>query len=187
MPRVHVPESHAHDALGYVWTNYAKEISAAAGAYSLTVYERSRLSMREMEAARMRTAQINGCNLCLGLRASRDLSGHVERSGGDVALLDARDNTAPDERFYAEVAEWRTSDAFTERERLAIEYADRLGQAPQSMSDDEPFWERMHEHFGDDEIVDMTLSIGSWMALGRFAHVLDLDSICAVPERIGQA
>lgn len=178
MPRVHVPEEHAHDPLGYVWSHYAKAISASAGTYSLTVYENSKLSLREMEAARMRTAQINGCNLCLGLRGARDLPGHVERSGGDVAKLAERDNAPPDELFYDDVANWRTSATFSERERLAIEYADRLGQSPQSMAADEPFWARMHEHFSDDEIVDMTLSIGSWMALGRFAHVLSLDSVC---------
>lgn len=126
----------------------------------------------------MRTAQINGCNLCLALRAERDLANHVERSGGNVAILAERDNTPPDEVFYEEVANWRTSDAFSERERLAIEYADRLGSAPQSMDCDEDFWQRMHMHFSDAEIVDMTLSIGSWIALGRFAHVLDLDGMC---------
>jgi len=181
MPRVHVPDAHAHDPLGYVWTHYAAEISKAAAAYSLKVYELSKLSMREMEAARMRTAQINGCRLCISLRAARDLAGHVERSGGDVLKLNNRDNSAPDEEFYNQVANWKTSNVFSAREKLAIEYADRLGQAPQSMDEDEVFWAQMHEHFSDEEIVDMTLSIGSWMALGRFAHVLHLDGMCMVP------
>lgn len=182
MPRVHIPDEHAHDPLGYVWTHYAPEISKAASAYSLKVYELSKLSMREMEAARMRTAQINGCKLCLSLRAERDLAGHVERSGGDLAKLALRDNRAPDEAFYAEVANWKNSSHFSARERLAIEYADRLGQAPQSMDEDEDFWARMHQNFSDEEIVDMTLSIGSWMALGRMAHVLHLDGLCMMPE-----
>ena len=185
MPRVHVPEAHAHDPLGYVWTNYAAEISKAAAGYSLKVYETSKLSMREMEAARMRTAQINGCKLCLSLRAERDLAGHVERSGGDVGMLAKRDNSAPDEAFYAEVANWKNSKVFSPREKLAIEYADRLGQAPQSMDEDEEFWANMHQHFSDEEIVDMTLSIGSWMALGRFAHVLHLDGMCMMPGNAG--
>src|SRR3546814_1117189 len=60
MPRVHVPDEHQHDPSAYVWTAYAPEIGAAAANYSRTVYERSTLSLREMEAARIRTADING-------------------------------------------------------------------------------------------------------------------------------
>lgn len=179
MPRVHVPHDHANDPLGYVWSQYAPEIGAASAAYSLAVYENSTMSMREMEAARMRTAHINGCKLCIAMRADRDLRGHITRSGGDAEkAASVRDNTPGDEAFYQDVQNWRTSKAFTPRERLAIEYAERLGEAPQSMDADEDFWARLHEHYSDAEIVDLTLSIGSWIALGRFTHVLDLDSVC---------
>lgn len=79
----------------------------------------------------MRTALINGCHLCQGMRAARDLPGHIERSGGDIRrAAEARDNTPPDEKFYAEIANWRDSATYSERERLAIEYAERLGEAP---------------------------------------------------------
>ncbi len=185
MPRVHVPDAHAHDPLSYVWTQYTPEIGAAAADYSLKVYERSRLSLREMEAARMRTALINGCNLCQELRGARDLPSHIERSGGDASLAaGSRDNTAPDEAFYDQVARWReASNGFSPRELLAIEYAERLGEAPQSMDEDEAFWERMHAHFSDRDIVDLTFAIGSWMALGRFAHVLALDGVCMPGSR----
>src|SRR3546814_12005211 len=83
MPRVHVPDEHQHDPSAYVWTAYAPEIGAAAANYSRTVYERSTLSLREMEAARLRTADINGCTPCLGMRAARALPGHLDRPGGD--------------------------------------------------------------------------------------------------------
>ncbi|QZH74291.1 MAG: carboxymuconolactone decarboxylase family protein [Erythrobacter sp.] len=179
MPRIHIPSEHAHDPLSYAWGQFTPEIGAAAAAYSLAVYEHSQLSMREMEAARMRTALINGCHLCREMRADRDLAGHIERSGGDVArAASVRDNTPPPEEFYAAVADWRQSALFSDRERLAIEYAERLGEAPKSMDEDEHFWERMHAHYTDREIVDLTFSIGSWMALGRFTHVLALDGVC---------
>lgn len=179
MPRISIPTEHAHDPLGYAWTQFTPEIGAAAAAFSLTVYENSQLSMREMEAARMRTALINGCHLCRDMRAARDLPGHIERSGGDAArAASVRDNTPPDEQFYAEISDWRNSNAYSPRERLAIEYAERLGEAPRSMDEDEEFWARMHDFFSDREIVDMTFSIGSWIALGRFTHVLALDGVC---------
>lgn len=179
MPRVEIPQDHAHDPLSYAWSQFAPEVGATSAAYSLSVYEHCQLSMREMEAARMRTALINGCHLCRDMRAERDLASHIDRSGGDSARAAAvRDNTAPDEKFYEDIAGWRNSDAYSPRERLAIEYAERLGEAPKSMDEDEDFWAAMHDHFSDREIVDMTFAIGSWIALGRFTHVLGLDGVC---------
>lgn len=186
MPRVHVPDSFAHDPSAYVWSHYAPEVGAAAGAYSRAVYEHSTMTLREMEAARVRTAHINGCKLCIGMRAARDLEGHLERSGGDPGkAVSARGNPVPDEAFYAAIADWRSATCFSERERLAIDYAERLGQAPQSMDEDEDFWARMHAAFSDAEIVDMTFAIVSWIAFGRLTHVLDLDGVCmptAIPQ-----
>lgn len=43
MPRIHIPEEHAHDPLSYAWSEFAPEIGAAAAAYSLSVYENSKL------------------------------------------------------------------------------------------------------------------------------------------------
>lgn len=179
MPRVHVPEAYAHDPSAYVWAHYAPEVGAAAGAFSRAVYEHATMSLREMEAARIRTANINGCALCMGMRAARDLGGHLARSGGNPdKAVSARGNPVPDEAFYDAVAHWRDASCFSERERLAIDYAERLGQAPQSMDHDEDFWARMHKNFSDAEIVDMTFAIGSWIAFGRLTHVLELDGVC---------
>ena len=179
MPNVAIPAQFEADPSAYVWTHYAPEIGMAAGQYSLAIYENSKLSMREMEAGRMRTAQINGCALCLTMRADRDLFGHIERSGGDVAKASSiRDNTPPDEGFYDDVENWRAATAFSDRELLAIEFAERLGEEPKGLKTDEDFWNRMHQHFSDAEIVDMTFSIGSLIALGRLTHVLCLDDVC---------
>jgi len=181
MPRVHIPQEYQADPSAYVWSHHAPEIGAAAGAYSLAVYEHSKLSLRELEAARIRTAQINGCKLCMGMRSARDLPGHIERSGGNPAIsVVARGGQAPDEAFYDAVADWKTAPVFSERERLVIEFADRFGASPQSMDSDEAFWAVLHENFTDAEIVDLTFSVGSWVALGRLTHILDLDNVCMV-------
>ena len=188
MPRVHVPESFAHDPSAYVWSHYRPEIGSAAGAYSRAVYENSTMTVREMEAARVRTAHINGCKLCIGMRADRDLPGHLERSGGNPdRAVTARGDPAPDEAFYAALIDWRGADCFSEREKLAIEFAERLGETPRSMETDEDLWTRLHAHFSDGEIVDMTFAIGSWMAFGRLTHVLELDNVCMPTALIREA
>ena len=184
MPRVHVPDEFAHDPSAYIWSHYRPEIGAAAGAYSRAVYECSTMTVREMEAARIRTAQINGCKLCIGMRAARDLENHLERSGGNPEkAVTARGNPVPDEAFYAAILVWQTADCFSDRERLAIEFAERLGEAPQSMEMDEGFWARLHANFSDAEIVDMTFSIGSWISFGRLTHALELDNVCMPTAR----
>lgn len=186
MPRLKVPQEFEADPSAYVWGVLAPEVGAAAGAYSRAVYEQSTMSLREMEAARMRTAQINGCMLCMDMRAARDLEGHLERSGGEPSrAVSARGGPAPDEDFYAAVERWQTAKCFSPRERLAIEYAERLGEAPRSMADDTDFWGRMHDALSDAEIADMTFAIVSWIAFGRLTHALELDGVCmpTMPQR----
>lgn len=169
MPRVMVAQEHQEDPLWGVSGEHAPELSSALAHYSSVVYEKSVLSLREFEAARIRTAQINGCMICQRWRTARDLAA----TEGVVAS-----GPLPDEAFYAAIEGWREATAFSERERIAIEFADRMGQAPRSFHDDEQFWERVHESFSETEVVDLTLSIASWIAAGRAAHVLELDGFC---------
>ena len=85
---------------------------------------------------------------------------------------------APEEAFYTEIMDWATSSLYSERERIAIEMAERMGERPQSMEGDEEFWARVHAQYSDAEIVDMVLAISSWIALGRAGHTLELDNVC---------
>ena len=184
MPRVHVPDEFAHDPSAYVWSQYAPEIAGGASSYINAVYTKSLMSLRELEAARMRTAHVNGCELCIGMRSERDLGPFLEGAGVDPRMaVSARGNPVPDERFYQEIENWKTSDCYSPRERLVIEYAERMGEAPKTIKHDEDLWTRMHTHFSDAEIVDMTFCIGAWMALGRLTHALDLDSVCMASAR----
>ena len=47
------------------------------GAFSDAVYNKSSLPLREFEAARVRMAQINDCNVCLNWRTARDVPSHA--------------------------------------------------------------------------------------------------------------
>ncbi|MGW4004639.1 carboxymuconolactone decarboxylase family protein, partial [Streptomyces nigra] len=68
--RIDIPEGA--DPIPYVWGDLVPEIGRAAGAFSLAVYEHATLGLREFEAARLRIAQINGCQFCLDWRTERD-------------------------------------------------------------------------------------------------------------------
>jgi len=166
---------------------YAPEIVRAAGNFSTQAYQHSKLSLRELEAARYRTAQINGCLVCQGFRAGRDFPQMFEGFGGDLESSVYRNGPAPDEEFYAQVENWRDWHGYSERERLAIEYAIGFGSAPKEIAADEAFWARMKAAYSDGEIVDLTYCIGSWVANGRAAHVLGMDTVCFVAPDVAEA
>jgi alkylhydroperoxidase family enzyme len=165
MPRVSVPGDK--DPLVYVWTELAPPLTAAAGAYSSAVYERSSLSLREFESARTTMARINQCAICLDWRTARDVPGR------------AADPGEVDEGFYEAVGQRADLTGLSAREQLAAEFAERYSQDHLGM--DDALWTRLHDNFTDDELVDLALCVGSWLALGRFNQVFDIDGACRVP------
>jgi len=154
------------DPLIHVWTALAPKLTSAAGGYSSAVYEHSGLSLREFEAARITMARINDCALCLDWRTARDVPSR---------------GVGPDEvpeSFYAAVGS--DDGSLTVREALAAEFARRYAVDHRSMDAD--FWARCHDAYTDDELVDLALCVGSWLALGRFNQVFDIDGACRVPS-----
>lgn len=179
MANIDVPAQLQSDPLGYALTKHAPVIGTAAGEFVRSVYQSARLPLRVAEAARYRTAQINGCLVCQDFRAGDHLDTYLEAAGGDPAhSLVARGGVRPDEAFYAAIADWRTATPFSQQERMAIDYAERLAEHPRDLPYDEAFWCDMHTAFSDAEIADLTLAIGCWMAMGRFTHALGLDTVC---------
>ncbi|OXM56978.1 carboxymuconolactone decarboxylase [Amycolatopsis thailandensis] len=156
---INIPEGK--DPIGYVWGEMVPGIGVAASNLSLAVYAHTTLGLREFEAARLRIAQINGCVFCLDWRTERD-------------------GVKVEEEFADAVTEWRTTDAFDERTRLAAEYAERYAIDHHGIDDE--FWKRMAEHYSQKEIVELSMSIGSWLAFGRLNHVLGIDTVCVLPK-----
>ena len=183
MVRVHVPAEHAEFPTRYVYSHYAPKIGAAAAGFSVAVYEHSLLTPREMEGARYRTAQINGCSLCAEHRAYL-YDTHLPGSPTPLERPMHSRGEIPQEHFYEAVAGWRESTIFSPRERLTIEFAERMGLEPQSFKEDEAFWARLHANFSEAEIVDLTFACASWVAMGRVTHVLELDSHCHLPAAV---
>lgn len=165
MPRVTIPPGK--DPLAYVWGEMATPITSAAAAYSDAVYSKSSLGLREFEAARITIARINDCTICKGWRTARDVPGW------------GADPDAVPEEFYDNVGVKPDWPGFSERERLAAELADRY--ARDHLGIDEDLWRRLHANFDDDELVDLALCIASWLALGRFNQVFDIDGACRIP------
>lgn len=154
---VDVPDGK--DPIGYVWGEIVPKIGGAAANLALKVYSDSTLGLREFEAARLRIAQINGCLFCQDWRTERD--------GEKVEAT-----------FDAAVTDWRTTDAFDDRTRLAAEYAERYALDHHGI--DDAFWTRMKAAYSQAEIVELSMCLGSWLAFGRLNRVLGLDTACVL-------
>lgn len=161
---------------------YRPRMAAAMEQLSQAVYQETTLSFREAEGARMRIAHINGCLMCQGYRIAEDLQEALQKMNSDEAPNVSEDRgEAPTEEYYKAVAgDWRSSDMFSPRERLAIDYAERIALEPSPLPYDDAFWDELHAHFDEGEIADLTFSINTWIATGRIVHVLGLDGACAI-------
>ena len=158
MPRLEIPDGKA-DPEVRMWA-LRPEMGVGAAALSHAVYDQSIIPVRERELARMRIAQINDCAICQQWRKTPGAAGALT------------------EDDFAHVEEWETYPGYSERERLAIEYAERFALHHRGIGDE--FFARLRNEFGDAEILDLTVCIGAWIALGRTMHVLGIDDSCRV-------
>lgn len=82
------------------------------------------------------------------------------------------------EEAYAHVAEWASHPGYSEAERIAIEFAEKFAIDHKAL--DDAFFERMREHFTDEEIMEISVSVGTWLALGRITMVMDVKVSCPI-------
>jgi alkylhydroperoxidase family enzyme len=156
--RIDVPAGR--DPLLHLWGGTGNKLAGPAAAFSDAVYRKTTLPLREFEAARITIARVNDCRICLDLRPE-DGPGQAFY---DTVLGDGAD---PD------------GAALTEREALAAEFARRF--ALDHLGMDDALWERLHAAFTDDELVQLGLCVGSWLAFGRLNRVFGVDEACRIP------
>jgi AhpD family alkylhydroperoxidase len=135
------------------------DLARAVGALDTAVWASS-LDWRVHELVRMRIARVNECTVCLGWRTPQ-----ATEAGVTDALLDA-------------VEDWATAPDFTPAERVALEFTERFATASAGIDDD--LMARLGEHFDPGEIVELTLVVGKYLAMGKFMQVLGLDQTCSL-------
>lgn len=154
MPRIEV-----EDTVGD-WLMLNPALGQGLSALGNAVYTASGLPMRILEAARMRIALANDCHTCRNARQAR---------GEEFGI---------DQDFYDHIPQWRTWPGFNDRERLAIEYAERFAQDHLGLAGDDDFWARIRRHFSDTEISSLAVCCSLWLGTGRTARVLDVGQTC---------
>lgn len=83
----------------------------------------------------------------------------------------------------AEVTTWRDSTLFSEAERLAIEYAERITYTDRKV--DDALVDQLKKHYSDAQIVELTAAIAMENFRSKFNPALGIEAqgFCMVPKR----
>ena len=125
------------------------------GAFETAVERASRVDPRLDALAVTRAAQVVGCEWCMDF-------------GSRISL----DAGVPEEQLR-EMSLYRDSDAFTDLEKLVLDYATAMSRTPAEVGDD--LVARLKEHFDDAQLVELTNAIAIENLRARFNHALGLD------------
>lgn len=103
-----------------------------------------------IELVKTRASQINGCAYCIHMHTR-----------------DARASGETEERLYL-LSAWRESPLYTRRERAALAWTEALTRIAETGAPDKDY-EEVHQHFKDEELVNLTLLIGAINVWNRLA------------------
>ena len=110
-------------------------------------HEHGVLDTRIKEIARLEIARLNNCQACMNARYAT-----AQEQGLDEARI-------------AQLELPEAERQLDERERLAVEFADRLAYDHQRI--DQSFVDRLLAHFSPPEVLELGMMIGQYMGFGR--------------------
>jgi len=87
------------------------------------------------------------------------------------------------EARLADVAGWRDSPLFSEPEKVALEYAERMTITSQSI--DDALFARLKQHYTEAQIVELTAAIAFENFRSKFNPALGIEAqgFCLLPQR----
>jgi AhpD family alkylhydroperoxidase len=122
------------------------------------------------ELAEMKAAAVVGCEWCLDFGSWLSL-----RSGVSEEQL-------------REIGDYMDSDAFSDDEKLVIEYAEAISKTPANVPDE--LFGRLRQRFDEEQIVELTWAAAIENLRARFNWALGIqsqgyckDGTCALPDR----
>jgi alkylhydroperoxidase family enzyme len=84
-----------------------------------------------------------------------------------------------------EVADYATSSHYDERERVALEYADRITITSEDVDDE--LFQRLESFYSSEEIVELTFTVAYENFLSKFSRPLRIESQGFCPVRVPSA
>jgi AhpD family alkylhydroperoxidase len=126
-------------------------------ALSMQVHDSGRLEHELVQLVLMRVSQINGCAFCL-----------------DMHSKDARAAGETEQRLYLLPA-WRETTLYSEREQVALAWAEELTRLESHAAVSDALYERARKVFDEDALVDLTLlvvAINGWNRINVAARTI---------------
>ena len=98
---------------------------------------------------------------------------------------DSRPTLGVSDAEHSLVEDHAAHDEFTAAEQAALTFAELFATDSTAISDE--LITTLVEHLGPAGLVDLTLVVGKYIAMGRFMQVLGLDQSCELdPERVAR-
>jgi alkylhydroperoxidase family enzyme len=151
-----------------VWAHRPKMLSGM-GKFQGAVRKGRSVDERLKYLVELKGAQMIGCEFCV------DLGSQICRNSG-----------LSDDELLA-LPRYRTSDLFSEREKVALDFTVGVMRTPVDVGDD--LFARMKEHFSDEQLVELTALL-TVVNLDRFNAAFGIGSagysdgmVCVPPDR----
>jgi AhpD family alkylhydroperoxidase len=150
-----------------LWARAPKVFLGVALLYGMIDRKSSPLHPVLRSLVTVRVSQLNGCRFCVDINSATLLKRGVPMS--KVEALDA----------------WERSGLFSERERVALEYAEAV--TLRSGAIDEDLMERLKKCYDDDAIIELTALIAFQNLSSKFNSALGvpLQGFCRIPPHDG--
>ncbi len=148
---------------GLLWARVPKLFVAVAMLYGALDRKSSPLNPVLRSLVTVRVSQINWCRFCVDINSST-----LAKRSGSMEKVE-------------EVAQWKESDLFNEKEKVVLEYAEAVTFSDQQVTDE--LIERLKAFFDDDGIVELTGLIAFQNMSSKFNSALDVppQGFCELP------
>jgi AhpD family alkylhydroperoxidase len=152
-----------------LWARAPKVFLGVAFLYGMIDRKNSPLNPGLRSLVTVRVSQLNGCRFCVDINSATLLKRGVPV--GKVEALDV----------------WQQSALFSDRERVALEYAEAVTLRSDAI--DEHLTERLKRHFDGDAIIELTALIAFQNLSSKFNSALGVPAqgFCQIPRREGSS
>ncbi|MDE3072560.1 MAG: carboxymuconolactone decarboxylase family protein [Pseudomonadota bacterium] len=148
---------------GLLWARVPRLFAAVAALYGVLDRKSSPLSPVLRSLVTVRVSQINWCRFCVDINSAT-----LARRSGSMEKV-------------AQLAQWRESDLFDEKEKAVLEYTEAVTYSDRQVTDESVA--RLKAFFDDDGIVELTGLIAFQNLSSKFNSALDVppQGFCEIP------
>ena len=148
-----------------LWARAPKPFIGLALLYGAIDRKSSPLEPALRSLLTVRVSQINHCRFCVDINSATLLKRGIS-----------------EDKLWA-LEDWRASKLFSERERIALEYAEAITRSDLEVSDD--LMARLKRQFDEDAIVELTALVAFQNMSSKFNAALDVPAqgFCRPPAR----